>query len=161
MAVGIAAVVAGSGIMGDANVKVKDPTTFVAASSVSADGTSLVGVIYNDDLSATVTAETYPGDSYDLTLQLKNETTVDQAHRLVIDAPDGFRFSTGDSQGTGITLTQESPRVFAIEITTAANGIGDTGETIISVESLPQLVPGWYTFSIVSEPLPTDLDNVG
>jgi len=58
MAIGIAAVVAGSGIMGDVQVKVQEPLDITAADIDDAPSTA--GVVYNDDLSVTVTAGRIP-----------------------------------------------------------------------------------------------------
>ncbi len=164
LAAGIAAAVAGSGIMGDNLVKVQDPITVVTAEAGGA-----VGVTFNDDLSFEVTAESYPGDAYILMVQVENETSVDQTHRLTLDYPDGFRFSTSTDitacsslgQGAGITLTQENPNAFVFTATTAADGTGTTGEMEICVEILPQVLPGWYTIGGSTLALETDLTNVG
>ena len=85
LAAGIAAAVAGSGIMGDNLVKVQDP---IIVDSVTAAGST--GVTFNDDLSFEVTAETYPGEGYDLTIGVTNLTSVDQTHRMTLDYPGGY-----------------------------------------------------------------------
>ena len=152
LAAGIAAAVAGSGIMGDNLVKVQDP---IIVDSVTAGGAT--GVTFNDDLSFEVTAETYPGETYDLTIGVTNLTGVAQTHRLSPVYPDGFRFSRVQvDQGAGMVLTQEDPSnfVFTVDADTTAS-------MEIDVEVLPQVLPGWYTINGETEALETDLSNVG
>ena len=171
LAAGIAAAVAGSGIMGDNLVKVQDP---IIVDSVTAGGAT--GVTFNDDLSFEVTAETYPGETYDLTIGVTNLTGVAQTHRLSLVYPDGFRFSRVQvdqgagmvltdgfrfsrvqvDQGAGMVLTQEDPSnfVFTVDADTTAS-------MEIDVEVLPQVLPGWYTINGETEALETDLSNVG
>ena len=156
LAAGIAAAVAGSGIMGDNLVKVQDPVIVASVAARSTAGT-LTGVTYNDDLSFEVTAETYPGDSYDLEIEVTNLTDVDQTHRLSLVYPDGFRFSRDATvQGSGMVLTQESPSAFVFTVDSDT-----TAKMIIHVEVLPQVLPGWYTVSGATEALAADLSNVG
>ncbi len=156
LAAGITAAVAGSGVMGDNLVKVQDPITVEAVDAGSA------GVTYNDNLSFEVTAETYPGETYDLEIDVKNHTSVDQTHRIVLEYPDGFRFDrTVGSQGSAITLTQEDPNSFVFTATSSADGTSGTSKVVIEVEVLPQVLPGWYTISGATEALETDLSNVG
>ena len=162
LAAGIAAAVAGSGIMGDNLVKVQDP---IIVDSVTAAGST--GVTFNDDLSFEVTAETYPGEGYDLTIGVTNLTDVAQTHRLTLDYPDGFRFSrdAGD-QGSGMVLTQEDPTNFVFTLTADT-----TASMVIAVEVLPQVLPGWthrLTLDTIGGSiggstlaLETDLSNVG
>ena len=152
LAAGITAAVAGSGIIGDNLVKVQDPVIVV---SVAAAGAT--GVTYNDDLSFEVTAETYPGESYDLEIEIENLTDVDQTHRLALVYPDGFRFSRDASAQVGlIVLTQESPSSFVFTV-----DAGEVATMVVEVEVLPQVLPGWYTIIGQSEALATDLSNVG
>ncbi len=152
LAAGITAAVAGSGIMGDNLVKVQDP--IIVASVVAAGST---GVTFNDALSFEVTAETYPGETYNLTIGVTNLTSVNQTHRLSLVYPDGFRFSrVALDQDSGMILTQEDPSnfVFTVDALTTAS-------MEIDVEVLPQVLPGWYTISGETEALETDLSNVG
>jgi hypothetical protein len=159
MAIGIAAVVAGSGIAGDVQVKVQEPLD-ISGADVD-DAASTAGVVYNDNLSVTVTAETYPGETFTVDIEVKNNTSVDQDHRLTVTAPDGFRFSEGASPGSAITLTQEEPYVFVFTAKATAAGDEATGAIPIKVEVLPQVAPGWYSWTFETEALETDLDNVG
>ena len=104
-----------------------------------------------------VTAETYPGETYDLTIGVTNLTGVAQTHRLSLVYPDGFRFSRVQvDQGAGTVLTQEDPSnfVFTVDADTTAS-------MEIDVEVLPQVLPGWYTINGETEALETDLSNVG
>ncbi len=152
LAAGIAAALVGSGIMGDNLVKVQDPIIVVSVFANDAEG-----VTYNDDLSFEATAETYPGEDYDLEIEVENLTDVDQTHRLTLVYPDGFRFSrdAGDQVGL-IVLTQENPNAFVFTVED-----GETATMVIAVEVLPQVIPGWYTISGSTEALATDLTNVG
>ncbi len=152
LAMGIGAAAAGAGIMGDNLVKVKDP---IIVESVTAAGAT--GITYNDDLTFEVTAETYPGETYDLTIEVTNNTDVDQSHRMVFDFADGFRLSrVVADQGAGMVLTQESPNSFLFTV-----DFGTTTTMEIDVEVLPQVFPGWYTITGVTEALATNLSNVG
>ncbi len=152
LAAGIAAAVAGSGIMGDNLVKVQDPIIVDSVFAANAEG-----VTFNDALSFEVTAETYPGETYDLEIRVTNRTNVNQTHRLSLVYPDGFRFSrVALDQDSGMTLTQEDPSNFVFTITD-----DDTASMFIEVEVLPQVLPGWYTISGETEALETDLTNVG
>ncbi len=154
---GIVAAIAGSGIMGDNLVKVQEPISVAAVEASSSAGT-FTGVTYNDDLSFEVTAETYPGDNYDLNIGITNNTSVTQVHRITLDYADGFRFSRVEAdQGSGVVLTQEDVSNFVFEVD---SGTVDS-DIVIHVEVLPQVLPGWYTISGVTEPLETDLTNVG
>ena len=150
---GIVAAIAGSGIMGDNLVKVQEPISVAAVEASSSAGT-FTGVTYNDDLSFEVTAETYPGDNYDLNIGITNNTSVTQVHRITLDYADGFRFSRVEAdQGSGVVLTQDDVSNFVFEVD---SGTTDS-DIVIHVEVLPQVLPGWYTISGVTEPLETDL----
>ncbi len=152
LAAGIAAAVAGSGIMGDNLVKVQDPIIVVSVFANDAEG-----VTYNDDLSFEATAETYPGEEYVLEIEIENLTDVDQTHRLTLVYPDGFRFSRDEfAQDGGMVLTQESPSAFVFTVDDLT-----TASMFIDVEVLPQVLPGWYTISGDTLALATDLTNVG
>jgi len=51
--------------------------------------------------------------------------------------------------------------VFVFTATASAVGEEATGAIPIKVEVLPQMAPGWYTWTFETEALETDLDNVG
>ena len=112
-------------------IKVQEPLEITGADID--DATSTAGVTYNDDLSVTVTAETYPGETFTVDIEVTNNTSVEQDHRLTIVAPDGFRFSDGSSPGSAITLTQEEPYVFVFTALAAAAGDESTGAIPIKV----------------------------
>jgi hypothetical protein len=157
---GLATLVSSSGIMGDNPLKVQEPIEIHEVGVTSIGGGESNGVIFNDNLSFAVTAETYPGGSYDIRLRLNNLSEVDQNHRLVFDVPDGFRLSRSTSaQGDNITLVQQGPRSFVYTVDTVADGTTADDDLVVHVEVLPQMFPGWYSLSAASVPLATNLSN--
>ena len=151
VAAGVAVVATGAGITGDNPVKVGEPVTFVSTSTKVTGGAE--AVIYNDETSMIVSAETFPNDSYTLELALKNESGADQSQKIMIEAPEGFRFAdaTTTSATTIIGVDQDGPRVFFYQIDDTATA----AVLKLTVSVLPQVVPGWYSWSFSTEALPT------
>ncbi len=159
---GIATAMAGSGIVGDNPVLVNNPLTVVSG----AVGTN-EAVIFNDDQDFTVSAQAYPGDSYEIELVLQNLSTVNRSERLNIEAPDGFKFTAVEAdQGPNVSVNQESSRTFVYTVdsddddTTTGGTSADTAEfstsnntLTIDVKVLPQTAPGFYTIEMVTNPL--------
>ena len=163
---GVALLATGAGITGDNPIKVLEPITFTAGTEVSGDDNELSAVLYNDDTSMSVSAATYPGDTHLVKLELKNNSDVTQAQRLFVELPEGFRFSGEVCGGTNadvcvsateLTVAQEDAKSFVF---TAASTTGDTGDAddtlYIVVETLPQVLPGFYSWSLHTESLVTD-----
>ena len=169
--VAAAMIVVGSGITGDVQVKVQEPVTFKSGDGFTRAIQSGIfdetAVVYNDNLSVTVTAFSYPGDLFSVELVLINNSDVDQSQLITIQAPDGFRFSDVTGSGTLpsavniLGVAQQSPLEFVYTLDDTASGDSTKDRLAIQVELLPQVVPGWYTWTFETEALETDLDNVG
>ena len=160
---GVALLATGARVTGDNRIKVLEPITFTAGTEVSGDDNELSAVLYNDDTSMSISAATYPGGTHLVKLELKNRSDVTQAQRLFVESPEGFRFSgevcggpNADARvsATELTVAQEDAKSFVF---TAASTTGDTDDTLyIVAETLPQVLPGCYSWSLHTEPLVTD-----
>ncbi len=167
-ATGLTLLATGAGITGDNPIKVQEPVTMTSGTSVTGDDDLLDAVLYNDDTSMSVSAATYPGDTHVVKLELKNHSGVSQAQRLFVESPEGFRFSSelcdGDNadacvspSDSELTVAQEDAKSFVF---TAASTTGDTSDAddtlYIVVETMPQVAPGYYSWSMHTESLVTD-----
>jgi len=153
VAAAIAAALDGSGIAENVAVKVsRSPSPWSRCIPIHHRGWSTTTTS-----ASSCTATTYPGDSYGLFMQIQNHTGVDQSHRITLDLPDGFRLSgDANAQGADISVIQEGPSSFVITVAKDVVSL-----LAVQVEVLPQVAPGWYTISGATEPLETDLNNVG
>ena len=113
-------------------------------------------VIYNDNTSFVAQAVVQAGDTYMIRPFLKNHSGVDQDMMLLAETSPGFRVNVVEvSDRADVTAVsgRGTEKVWAITVDDAA--AGENFDLEITIEVLPQVVPGWYELRFTTEAFAT------